>query len=255
MIHKTAIVSPKAELHESVEVGAYAIIEENVQIGERSRIASNALIASGARIGKNVTISHGAVVSTVPQDLKFEGEESVANIGDNTILREYVTMNRGTSESGSSDVGSNCLLMAYAHVAHDCKIGDHVIMANSVNLGGHVKIDDYAIVGGIVPVHQFVQIGCHAMIGGGFRVAQDLCPYAVAGGYPLSVRGLNLVGLRRRNFPRETVKILRQVYKLLFSSSLNTRQAVERIQQEIEIIPEVQNILDFIKRSDRGLVK
>ena len=255
MIHKTAIVSPKAEIHESVEVGPFAIIEENVQIGEGSRIASNTLIASGARIGKNVTISHGAVVGTIPQDLKFEGEESVANIGDNTVLREYVTVNRGTSESGSSDVGRDCFLMAYSHVAHDCKIGNHVIMANSVNLGGHVKIDDYAIVGGIVPIHQFVRIGCHTMIGGGFRVAQDLCPYAMAGGYPLSVRGLNLIGLRRRNFPAETIKTLQQAYKLLFNSNLNTKQAIDRIHQEVEIIPEVQTILDFIGKSERGLVK
>jgi UDP-N-acetylglucosamine acyltransferase len=255
MIHKTAIVSANAELHESVEVGPYAIIEDNVQIGEGSAIASHAIIASGARIGKNVTIAHGAVIGTVPQDLKFEGEETVTNIGDSTTIREYATVNRGTDESGSTDIGSDCLMMAYSHVAHDCKLGNHVIMANSVNLGGHVHIDDYAIVGGVVPVHQFVKIGCHAMIGGGFRVAQDLCPYALGGGYPLRVKGLNLIGLRRRNFPRETIKVLQSTYKILFVSNLNTRQAVERIRGEIELIPEVNTILDFISKSDRGLVK
>lgn len=255
MIHKTAIVSSKAELHESVEVGPYAIIEDNVRIGEGSRIGSHALIAPGARIGKNVTISHGAVISTVPQDLKFEGEETVANIGDGTVIREYVTVNRGTQESGSSDIGKNCLLMAYAHVAHDCKIGNHVIMANSVNLGGHVHIDDYAIVGGVVPVHQFVKIGCHSMIGGGFRVPQDLCPYALAGGYPLSIHGVNLIGLRRRNFPPATIQIIRDTFKILFKSNLNTSQAVKLIRDSVEIIPEVQTIFDFIENSDRGLIK
>lgn len=255
MIHKTAIISANTELHESVEVGPYAIIEDNVHVGEGSTIASHAILASGARIGKNVTIAHGAVISTVPQDLKFEGEETVTNIGDGTTIREYATVNRGTDESGSTDIGSDCLMMAYSHVAHDCKIGNHVIMANSVNLGGHVHIDDYAIVGGVVPVHQFVKIGCHAMIGGGFRVAQDLCPYATGGGYPLRVKGLNLIGLRRRNFPRETIKVLRSTFKILFNSNLNTRQAVDRIRDEIELIPEVSTILDFIAKSDRGLVK
>ncbi len=255
MIHKTAIVSPGAELHETVEVGPYAIIEDNVQIGEGSRIGSTALIASGARIGKNVTIAHGAVISTIPQDLKFEGEETTANIGNNTVIREYATVNRGTIESGSTDIGRQCLLMAYAHAAHDCKIGNNVIMANSVNLGGHVHIDDYAIVGGVVPVHQFVKIGCHVIIGGGFRVAQDVCPYALAGGYPLKISGLNLIGLRRRNFPRETIQILQRAFKLLFFSGLNTKQAVERINAEVERIPEVEEILRFIECSDRGLVK
>jgi len=255
MIHSTAIVSPKAELHESVEIGPYSIIEDNVHIGEGSRVGSHALIAPGARIGKNVTISHGAVISTVPQDLKFEGEETVANIGDGTVIREYVTVNRGTNESGSSDIGKNCLLMAYAHVAHDCKIGNHVIMANSVNLGGHVHIDDYAIVGGVVPVHQFVRIGCHSMTGGGFRVPQDICPYALIGGYPAKVIGLNLVGLQRRGFSDETLRILRQAYKILFFSKLNTKQAVARINEEMERIPELDKILKFIEESERGMIK
>jgi UDP-N-acetylglucosamine acyltransferase len=255
MIHKTAIVSSKAELHSSVTVGPFAIIEENVEIGEGSIIKANAYIASGARIGKKVTVSQGAVVSTIPQDLKFEGEESVANIGDGTTLREYVTVNRGTSESGSTDIGRGCLMMAYAHVAHDCKIGDNVIMANAVNLGGHVHIDDYAIVGGVVPVHQFTKIGCHTIVGGGFRVTQDLCPYATAGGYPLKIIGVNVIGLRRRGFSEETIQTIRNTFRILFHSKLNTRQALERIHEKIDIISEVQNILDFIEASTRGLVK
>jgi len=255
MIHKTAIVSSEAKIHESVNIGPYAIVEGNVIIDEGCNIGPHVQIASGARIGKNVTIAQGAVISTEPQDLKFEGEETLVNIGDKTVIREYATVNRGTSESGSTDVGHHCFLMAYSHVAHDCKLGNHIIMANSVNLGGHVKIDDYAIIGGIVPVHQFVKIGCHAMVGGGFRVPQDLCPYALAGGYPLRVTGLNLIGLRRRNFPRETIRVLQDTYKILFHSNLNTSQAVARIESDIEIIPEAQKILDFIAASERGLVK
>ena len=255
MIHKTAVVSPEAELHESVEAGPFAIIEGNVQIGEGSVVGSSALVASGARIGKNVRIHHGAVVATIPQDLKFGGEETVANIGDNCIIREYATVNRGTRESGSTDLGSNCLLMAYAHVAHDCKIGDNVILANAVQLGGHVHIGEHVIIGGSVPVHQFSKIGCHAMIGGGFRLTQDLCPYALAGGYPLRILGVNLIGLRRRGFSNETIAVLQRVFKVLFFSELNTKQAVERITNEVEQTPEVQEILKFIGESTRGLIK
>jgi UDP-N-acetylglucosamine acyltransferase len=255
MIHKTAIVSPKAKLHESVEAGPFAIVEDDVVIDEGSRIGSTALIASGARIGKNVRVFHGAVISSIPQDLKFEGEDTTANIGDNTVVREYATINRGTSESGSTDVGQDCLIMAYAHIAHDCKLGHHVIMANSVNLAGHVHIGDYAIIGGIVPVHQFVKIGAHSMIGGGFRVPRDVCPYALLGGYPLKVIGLNLIGLKRKGFPRETIAVLQQVFKILFFSDLNTSQALEKINEDVEIIPEAEEIITFIKSSSRGLIK
>jgi UDP-N-acetylglucosamine acyltransferase len=255
MIHKTAIVSPKAELHETVRVDPFAIIEDDVKIGEGSHIKSHAYIADGARIGKKVRIFHGAVISTIPQDLKFEGEQTLAEIGDDTTIREYVTVNRGTSESGATRVGKNCLMMAYSHAAHDCQLGDNVIMANSANLGGHVHIDDNAIIGGIVPVHQFVHIGCHAMIGGGFRVPQDVVPYALIGGYPPRVVGLNLIGLRRRGFSKEAIAALRQTYKLLFSSNLNTTQALNRIKDEIEMIPEVEKVVTFVEQSGRGIIK
>lgn len=253
-IHNTAIVSPKAELGENVSVGPHTIIEDNVTIGAGTRIASSALIASGARLGQNVIVSHGAVVGTVPQDLKFAGEESLLVVGDNTTIREYATLNRGTAGRGETTVGKNCLIMAYAHVAHDCIIGNNVILANSVNLAGHIEIDDCAILGGVLPVHQFVKIGAHAMIGGGFRVQQDVCPYSLVGGYPLRIAGLNALGLKRRGFTSEAIRTLKATYKILFSSNLNTTQAVERIMSEIEIIPEVQVILDFIKRSNRGLI-
>jgi UDP-N-acetylglucosamine acyltransferase len=254
-IHKSAIVSPRAELADDVTIGPNAIIEEDVVIGAGSRIASNTLIASGTRLGQGVTIAHGAVVGSVPQDLKFGGEKTTLVVGDKTTIREYATLNRGTVDRGETTIGKNCLLMAYSHVAHDCVIGDNVMMANSVNLAGHIEIDDFAILGGVLPVHQFVKIGTHCMIGGGFRVQQDVCPYALIGGYPLKVVGLNSIGLKRRGFPREAIAALTSTFRLLFFSNLNTTQAVERINGEVDKTTEVDLVLDFITRSTRGLVK
>ncbi len=254
-IHPTAIISSGAELDDSVTIGPHTIIEDDVQIGAGTAIASSALIASGARIGQNVKISHGVVIATEPQDLKFGGEKTLVKIGDRTAIREYATINRGTVAHGETSIGEDCLLMAYSHVAHDCILGNHVIMANSVNLAGHIEIGDYAILGGLLPVHQFVKIGAHAMIGGGFRVQQDICPYALVGGYPLKVVGINAIGLKRRGFDAEVIRAIDKTFKILFFSKLNTSQALERIKQEIEIIPEVQEILDFIARSERGIVK
>jgi len=254
-IHATAIVSPKAELASNVIIGPYTIVEDNVIIGEGTTVASNALIASGARLGQNVKIHHGAVIATQPQDLKFGGEESTVVIGDRTTVREYATVNRGTAARGETTVGEECLLMAYSHVAHDCVLGNNVIMANSVNLAGHIEIGDFAILGGVLPVHQFVKIGAHAMIGGGFRVQQDVCPYALVAGYPLRVMGLNSIGLRRRGFKVEVIRTLDKAFKILFFSDLNTSQALERIKSEVEPIPEVQTIVDFIVASDRGIIK
>lgn len=254
-IHPTAIVSPNAELADDVNVGPYTIIEDNVKIGSGSKIASSSLLASGATLGNNVEVHHGAVIGSIPQDLKFGGEVTQVVIGDSTIVREYATVNRGTKAYGTTTVGKECLLMAYSHVAHDCILGDGVIMANSVNLAGHIEVGDYVIIGGVVPVHQFVKIGAHAMIGGGFRVQQDICPYALVAGYPLKVTGINTVGLRRRGFKREVIKTLEKAFKLLFFSGLNTSQAVELIKSEVEQIPEVQELLNFIAKSTRGFVK
>lgn len=254
-IHSTAIVSAKAELSDDVTVGPFTIIEDDVQIGSGTTIASSVVIADGARIGKNVKIAPGAVISTEPQDLKFGGEKSLVEIGDNTVIREYATINRGTVAHGKTEIGQDCLIMAYAHVAHDCIIGNNVILANAVNLAGHIEIDDHAILGGVVPVHQFVKIGTHAMIGGGFRVQQDVCPYSLVGGYPLKTVGLNAIGLRRRGFKKEAIIALQASYKLLFFSGLNTSQAVERIKSEVDQLDEVKIVLDFIDRSDRGMVK
>ncbi len=254
-IHKTAIVSPGAQLGTGVSVGPYSIIEDDVQIGDGTAVASCALVASGARIGSNVKIHHGAVVSTIPQDLKFAGEKSTVVIGDGTNVREYATVNRGTSARGETTVGKNCMLMSYSHVGYDCILGDNIIMSNSVNLAGHVEIGDYAILGGVLPIHQFVKIGPHVMIGGGFRVQQDVCPYALVAGYPLKVIGINSVGLKRRGFDKDVIKTLEKTFKILFFSKLNTSQALERIKGEIEPIAQVQEIVDFFEKSERGVIK
>ena len=254
-IHKTAIVSRGAELAEDVIVGPGAIIEGGATIESRCKIGSYSLIASGAHLKKGVEVHHCAVVGSKPQDLKFEGEESKLVVGENTIIREFATLNRGTIERRETTIGDNCLLMTYSHVAHDCVLGSNVILANSVNLAGHIEIDDFAIIGGVVPIHQFVRIGKHAMIGGGFRVPKDVCPYALVGGYPLKVIGLNLIGLRRRKFSRELIQTLQEAFKILFFSDINTTQALEKIESEIEPVSELTELVEFVRKSERGLTK
>lgn len=254
-IHPTAIVDPKAELGKDISIGPFTIINEGVRIGDNIQIGSNVLIDSGTIIGKNCRIHHGAVLGSPPQDLKFGGEKTFLEIGENTIIREYATLNRGTKHRGKVTVGSNCFIMIYAHVAHDCIVGNNVILANSVNLAGHVTIEDYAIIGGVVPVHQFTKIGAHSIIGGGFRVPKDVPPYILAGGYPLRYMGLNIIGLKRRNFPESTLLILRKACRILFQSKYNTTQAVEKIKSEIEPIPEIKHLLEFIQKSERGIIK
>lgn len=254
-IHPTAIIDKQVELEEGVSVGPYTIIRGKVVIGQDTKIASNVLIDDGTIIGKNCSIHHGAVLGTPPQDLKFSGERTILRLGNNNVIREYVCVNRGTKHRGETTLGNNCFLMMYSHIAHDCIVGDNVIMANSVNLGGHVEIEDYAILGGIVPVHQFVHIGRHSIVGGGFRAMQDVCPYALAGGYPLRIVGVNKIGLKRRGFPQKTIDILAKAFKILFHSKFNTSQAIEKIKSDLEPIPEIKHILDFIARSERGIVK
>jgi UDP-N-acetylglucosamine acyltransferase len=254
-IHPTAIVHQDAKLADDVSVGPFSIINEGAQIGASTEIASHVLIDVRTVIGENCSIHHGAVLGTLPQDLKFKGEKTHLTIGDGTTIREYATLNRGTEYRDMTVVGKNCFIMAYAHVAHDCLLGDRVILANSVNLAGHVEIGDYAIVGGVVPVHQFVKIGAHSIIGGGFRVQKDVCPYSLLAGYPLKTMGLNRVGLTRRGFSEKTMEILDKAFRILFKSKLNTSQAIEKIKSDLELIPEVQSVLDFIAKSERGIIK
>jgi UDP-N-acetylglucosamine acyltransferase len=254
-IHPTAIVDPKAELGKDVSIGPYTIINEGVRIGDNVQIGSNVLIDSGAIIGRNCKIHHGAVLATPPQDLKFGGEKTFLEIGENTVIREYATINRGTRHRGKVTVGSNCFIMMYAHIAHDCIIGNNVILANSVNIAGHVEVEDYAIIGGVVPVHQFTRIGAHSIIGGGFRVPKDVPPYILAGGYPLRYMGLNIIGLKRRNFSADTILNLKKACRILFQSQYNTTQAVEKIKSEIDPLPEIKHLLEFIEKSERGIIK
>ena len=249
-----AVISPKAQLGENVSIGPFTIVEHDVIIGDGTRIASHALIANGTRLGKECVIHHGAVLGTIPQDLKFHGEITTLEVGDHTIIREYTTLNRGTHEKNKTTVGSHCFLMAYSHIAHDCSIGNHVILANTVNMGGHVQIEENAVIGGIVAIHQYSHIGRHAMIGGGFRVTKDVPPYVLAGSEPLSFNGLNIIGMKRRNFNQKTIDIIEAAYKFIYSSSLNVSQALEKIQGELPITDEIKHIIEFIQKSKRGII-
>jgi len=254
-IHSTAIIDPSAQLDSGVTVEPYAIINANVEIGAGSIIGSHARIAPGARLGRDVKVHHGAAVGTVPQDLKFGGEETLLIVGDRTVIRECATLNRGTEAHGQTEVGADCLIMASAHVAHDCILGDRVIMANAVQLAGHVTIGDWAIIGGGVVVHQFTRIGAHAMVGGGFRVTSDVPPYAIVGGYPLKVSAVNRIGLERRGFTPEQIKALSSAFRTLYRSGLNTTQALEKIRAEGVTTAEVEHLLDFYEKSERGVLR
>lgn len=253
-IHNLAVVDPSAKIGEGVTIGPFAIVENNVEIGDNTRVDSHAKIGYGARIGKDCHIFHGAVISEIPQDLKFNGEDSIAVIGDRTQIREYATIHRGTKHSKKTEVGSDCLLMANVHIAHDCMVGNHVIMANVVTLGGHVAVDDWAYIGGMSGVHQFTHIGKHSFIGGGFRCTQDVPPYILAAGEPLKFTGLNVVGLRRHGFSNETINLLKEAYRLIYRSEFNISQALEQIQSGFEATEEILEMISFIKHSERGIV-
>lgn len=254
-IHPTAIVSVNAQVDHSVSIGPYSIIDDEVVIGAGTEISSHVRMDKFTRIGKECKIFNGAVVGAIPQDLKFKGEDTKLEIGDRTVIREFVTISRGTTESGKTVIGSDCLLMNYVHVAHDCRIGDHVILSNAVNLAGHVDIGDHAIIGGLVPVHQFVRIGKHAFIGGGYRVAQDVPPYILAAGEPLKYCGLNYVGLRRNNFTPEQIQILEKTYFIVYQSGLNRTEALIKIRNEMGSGYEVKYVVDFMEKSERGFIK
>ena len=253
-IHPGAVVAASARIGAGVTIGPFTVVEENTEIGDGTRIDSNVRIGYGARIGKDCHIFHGAVISEVPQDLKFKGEETIAVIGDRTLIREYATIHRGTKAREKTEVGSDCMLMAYTHVAHDCCLGNHVIMANAVQLGGHVSIDDYVYIGGMTGVHQFARIGENAFVAGFSRCPQDVPPFIMAAGEPLKYMGLNIVGLRRRGFSREKILQLEEVYRLVYRSEFNISQAVEQILSGFESTEEIKKITTFIQRSKRGIV-
>jgi UDP-N-acetylglucosamine acyltransferase len=253
LVHATAIVDSGAELGTGVVIGPYSIIGPGVVLGDGTNIGPHVLIERDTTLGRECAVHNGAVLGTDPQDLKFEGEETRLYVGDRTVIREYATLNRGTRARGRTDVGTDCLVMAYAHVAHDCDIGNHVILSNAVNMGGHVLIEDWAIVGGLTAIHQFARIGEHAFVGGGSGVSKDVPPYVRAAGNPLETHGLNSVGLRRRGKSEEVRLELKRAYRLLFRSNLNLRQALDAARRDLAPLPEVLHFIDFIARSERGV--
>lgn len=250
-----AYIHPDAKIAPGVVIDPFVTIHGNVEIGEGTRIGSNVTIMDGARIGKNCTIFPGAVISAIPQDLKFRGENTTAIIGDNTVLRECVTVNRGTAAKGKTVVGNNCLIMAYCHVAHDCVVGDNVIMSNATQLAGEVVVDNFAIIGGGTLVHQFCHIGPHVMIQGGALINKDIPPYVKAARDPIAYAGINSIGLRRRNFSSEVIREIQEIYRYLYLSGLNNSDAVERIEAELPATPERDEIILFVRNSKRGIIR
>ncbi len=255
MISKLSQIHEDAILGEGVHVDPFTMIHEDVTIGEGTWIGSNVTIYPGARIGKNCKIFPGAVISAIPQDLKFQGEKTLVEIGDNTTIRECVTISRGTLDKMTTRVGSNCLLMAYVHIAHDCIVGNNVIIANAVQVAGHVIIDDWAIIGGSSAIHQFVKVGMHSMISGGSLVRKDVPPFTKAAREPLSYAGVNSLGLRRRGFSSETISHIQDVYRYLFLNSLNNSRALEEIEVNLPATKERDEIVNFIRSSERGVMK
>lgn len=250
-----AYVHPEANVAENVVIEPFVSIDKDVIIGEGTRIGSSATILPGTRIGKNCNIFPGAVIGAIPQDLKFKGEYSTVEIGDNTTIREFVTINRGTAARGKTVIGSGCLLMAYVHVAHDCLVGNNVILVNSTQLAGEVVIDDWAIIGGMSAIHQFVRIGSHVMISGGSLVRKDVPPFIKAGREPLSYVGINSIGLRRRQFNNDKIREIQDIYRYIYQKGLNTAQAAEIIEAEMTASPERDEILLFVKDSKRGIIR
>lgn len=250
-----SVIHPDAKIGQNVTIGPFTTVAADVEIGDNTWIAPHVSIMDGARIGKNCKIFQGAIVGSVPQDLKFNGEKTLLEIGDNTIIREYCTLNIGTTANWRTVIGKNCLVMAYVHVAHDCMIGNNVILANNVTLAGHIEIGDYARLGGMTAVHQFVKIGNDVMVGGGSLVRCDVPPFVTAAREPLSYAGVNRIGLRRRGFNSSQIDNIRDIYRILFVRGNNFSQGVNQIELEIEESPEKAEILGFLKQSTRGLIK
>jgi len=250
-----SFVHPQAKIADNVVIEPFVTIHKNVEIGQGCWIGSNVTIMEGARIGKNCRIFPGAVISAIPQDMKFDGEDSLVEIGDNVTIRECVTINRGTKASGKTVVGSDSMIMAYVHVAHDCIVGEGVILANACTLAGHIVIGDYAIIGGMSAIHQFVRIGAHAIVSGGALVGKDVPPYSKAARYPLSYSGVNSVGMKRRGFSVEKVREIQEIYRVLFLKHYNVTQALSQLEAEFPVTDERDEIIDFVRESKRGIMK
>lgn len=252
-IHPTAIVHAGAQISDGVKIGPYSIIGENVSIGRDTTISAHVVIEGWCSIGEENAIFTGAVIGSSPQDLKFKGEKATVKIGNRNTIREFVTINFGTAGGGGeTKIGDDSLLMAYSHVAHDCVIGNHVIMANAATLGGHVTLEDSVIISGLAGVHHFVRIGCMSIVGGDSKVVVDIPPYCIVDGHPARVRGVNIIGLRRHNIPQERRNCLKQAYKLLYRSNLNYFQALERIKTEVIQTPEIVHLTEFVMETRQG---
>jgi len=255
-IHPTAIVSPDACIEEGVGIGPYSVIGQGVRIGKNTTVASHVVIEDGAQIGENCRIFQFASIGGVPQDLKFKGEETRVTIGNYNVIREFVTIHRATSDDiGMTVIGDHNLIMAYCHVAHNCRVGNHTVMANASNLAGHVLIEDYAVLGGMTGVHQFTRIGAHSIIGGVSAVSKDVPPFVTAWGNRAKLYGLNLIGMKRRGFNEATIKALKDAYRIIFRSGMLLSRAVERVRAEVEDGPEIRHFLEFIQASKRGVCR
>jgi UDP-N-acetylglucosamine acyltransferase len=254
-IHPTAIVSSNAKMGSDVEIGPYAIIEDDVEIGDECIIGAHAGIYNGARLGNGVKIFHSASIANMPQDLKFANERTFLYIGDNTVVREFTALHKGTTATGKTTIGSNCLIMSLSHVAHDCQIGNNVIIAGGVQIAGHVHVEDTVIIGGLVAIHQFSKIGQHAMVGGGSMANADIPPYCMTSGYPARFMGLNIVGLRRRNFSNADIEAIKEAYRIFYNSGLIHTAALEQIKEKFGDHPLVKNIIEFIGTSQRGVLR
>ena len=250
-----AYIHPNAKIARNVVIEPFTTIHKNVEIDEGTWIGSNVTIFDGARIGKNCKVYPGAVISAIPQDLKFNGEETTVEIGDNTVVREFVTISRGTVDRHKTQIGNNCLLMAYVHIAHDCVISDNCILVNAVQLAGHVRIDDYAVVGGATAIHQFVKIGAHVMVSGGSLVRKDVPPYTKAAREPLTYCGINSIGLRRRGFPSEKINEIQEIYRQIFLKGYNNSDALDLVELELAPSKERDEVINFIRNSGRGIMK
>lgn len=254
MDYQLSNVHPEAKIGKNVVIEPFVTIEKDVEIGDNCWIGSNAVIKNYTKIGNNCRVFHGAVIGAIPQDLKFKGEVTFVHIGDNTTIREFATVNRGTVAKGGTTVGSNCLLMAYSHIAHDCRLKDNIIIGNLTQLAGEVDVDDFAIVSGGSLAHQFTHIGAHAMIQGGSKIAKDIPPYVIAGGEPFAYYGLNLVGLRRRNFSNETINAIHDVYRIIYQGGKNISQALDEVMASLPESAERNYIVEFIKGCTRGII-
>lgn len=252
-VHASAVIDDSAQIASDVSIAPYAVIGPNVVIGAGTQIGAHVVIERDTTIGTHCRIHAGAVLGGDPQDLKYAGESSRLVVGDRTVVREFVTLNRGSAARGSTDVGSDCLIMAYAHVAHDCMIGDHVVIANAVNMGGHAVVGDWVVIGGMSAVHQFASIGAHAFIGGMSAVRKDVPPYVKASGNPMKLFGLNSIGLQRRGFSDEVRAEIRRAYRVMFQSKLPLRQAVGQVRASAVLSPELEAMIAFIERSERGV--